>query len=64
MIYSILFEGKMPRARRANIGRRTRNANDVALLRRSQTADERAQANASQRERNARNRSVDPVSAG
>lgn len=33
----------------------------MALLRRSQTADERAQANASQRERNARNRSVDPV---
>lgn len=51
----------MPRVRRANIGRRTRNANDVTSLRRSQTADERAQANASQRERNARNRSVDPV---
>ncbi|GBP32026.1 hypothetical protein EVAR_21059_1 [Eumeta japonica] len=51
----------MPRARRPNIGRRTRNANQVALLRRSQTADERAQANASQRERNAQNRSVDPV---
>lgn len=51
----------MPRARRANIGRRTRIANDMALLRRSQTADERAQANALQRERNAQNRSVDPV---
>ncbi|XP_022818060.1 uncharacterized protein LOC111363010 isoform X1 [Spodoptera litura] len=51
----------MPPARRANIGRRTRNANDVALLRRSQTADERAQANASQRERNARNGFVNPV---
>ncbi|GBP20420.1 hypothetical protein EVAR_14669_1 [Eumeta japonica] len=51
----------MPRARRPNIGRRTRNANQVALLRRSQTADERAQANASQCERNAQNRSVDPV---
>lgn len=34
---------------------------NVALLRQSQTADARAQANASQRERNARNRSVDPV---
>ncbi|GBP93533.1 hypothetical protein EVAR_66230_1 [Eumeta japonica] len=51
----------MPRARRPNIGRRRRNANQVALLRHSQTADERAQANASQRERNAQNRSVDPV---
>ncbi|GBP96299.1 Chimeric ERCC6-PGBD3 protein [Eumeta japonica] len=49
------------RARRANIGLRTRNANAVVLLRRSQTADERAQANASQRELNAQKRSVDPV---
>lgn len=51
----------MPRATRANIGRRTRIANNVALLRRSQKADGRTQANASQRARNARNRSVDPA---
>lgn len=51
----------MPRARRANIGRRTRNTNYVTSQRRSQTADERTQANASQRERNARDRSADPV---
>ncbi|XP_053968765.1 uncharacterized protein LOC128870196 [Anastrepha ludens] len=50
----------MPRPTRGNIGRRTRHVNATALQRRSQTPDERAQANASQRERNARNRSVVP----
>lgn len=39
----------MPRPTRRNIGRRTRHANATALQRRSQTPDERAQANASER---------------
>ncbi|XP_053967817.1 uncharacterized protein LOC128869314 [Anastrepha ludens] len=50
----------MPRPTRGNIGRRTHHVNATALQRRSQTPDERAQANASQHERNARNRSVVP----
>ncbi|XP_067648012.1 uncharacterized protein [Eurosta solidaginis] len=50
----------MPRPTRGNIGRRTPHANAAALQRRSQAPDERTQANASQRERNARNRSVVP----
>lgn len=50
----------MPRARRSNIGRRTRHATVVAINRRSQSEQDRNQQNASQRERRRRiDQSVD-----
>lgn len=50
----------MPRARRQNIGRRTRSANRMLSQRRSQSVDDLSQQNELRRERYARNSSAEP----